>query len=95
VHEGLRDAQLLGPVLEQHELTLGILAQHARDRVEVDDRAAMDLAELLRIEVGRQILERRANECRPAPTNADRLRRASALGFGYQPRAMRAYAEWL
>ncbi len=36
------------PVLEQDELPLGVLAQHARHRVEVHDRAAMHLPELVR-----------------------------------------------
>ena len=62
VHELPRDRQFLRPALEQHELALGILAQHAGDGVEVDDGAAMDLPELLGIELGQQVLERRADQ---------------------------------
>src|SRR6266576_2855255 len=51
------DFQLLGPSLDRHELAPALVADDAGDGARVDQRRAVDLPELRRVELGEELLD--------------------------------------
>src|SRR5690349_4820141 len=62
VRERLTDGQRFGAVLELDDIAARQIARDTGDRLHVDDCGAMDLPELRRIELGRELFERLADQ---------------------------------
>src|SRR5690606_21690230 len=61
-HERRADGEGFGPRLQPYGAAATVVADHARDRTQVDDRGAVDLLEGRRIQHRQQVLDRRAQQ---------------------------------
>src|SRR2546428_4911738 len=62
MREGAADGKFLGSLLENDQRLVAIVALDARNRAQVDDRAAMDLPEELGVELIEELLDRFADQ---------------------------------
>src|SRR5439155_784267 len=62
MREAAADGKSLGTLFENDQRLIAVVAIDARDRAQVDDRAAMDLPEELRVELIEELLDRLADQ---------------------------------
>src|SRR2546425_13214564 len=61
MREAAADGKSLGTLFEDDQRLVAVVAIDARDRAQVDDRAAMDLPEELRVQLVEELLDRLAD----------------------------------